>query len=60
MAKLNEKKSNSELEWKLRSYLLEEHENFLAAVSKWEILAATKVKMSKWKKWTTTGTTIPP
>ena len=35
MAKLNEKKSDSELEWKLRSYLLEEqHENFLAAVRK--------------------------
>ena len=51
MAKLNEKKSVSELEWKSRSYLLEEqHEIFLAAVRKWEILAATKVKMSKWKK----------
>ena len=60
MAKLNEKKSDSELERKLRSYLLEEHENFLAAVSKWKILAATKVKMSEWKKWTTTGTTFPP
>ena len=31
-AKLNEKKSDRELEWKIRSYLLEEqHENFLAA-----------------------------
>ena len=61
MAKLNEKKSVSELEWKLRSYLLEEqHEIFLAVVRKWEILAATKVKMSEWKKWTTSGTTFPP
>ena len=50
-AKLNEKKSDRELERKIRSYLLEEqHENFLAAVRKWEILAATKVKMSEWKK----------
>ena len=51
LAKRNEKKSNRELEQKIRSYLLEEQcENFLAAVRKWEILAATKVKMSKWKK----------
>ena len=50
-AKLNEKKSDRELERKIRSYLLEEqHENFLTAVRKWEILAATKVKMSEWKK----------
>ena len=50
-AKLNEKKSDRELEQKISSYLLEEqHENFLAAVRKWEILAATKVKMSEWKK----------
>ena len=49
-AKLNEKKSHRELERKIRSYLLEEqHENVLAAVRKWEILAATKVKMSEWK-----------
>ena len=51
MAKLNEKKSYRELERKLRSYLLEEqHENFLAAVIKWEILSAIKLKMSNWKK----------
>ena len=57
---LNEKKSDRELERKIRIYLLEEqHENFLAAVRKWEILAATKVKMSG-KKWTTTDTTFPP
>ena len=50
-AKLKEKKSDRELEGKIRSYLLEEqHENFLVVVRKWEILAATKVKMSKWKK----------
>ena len=47
MAKLNEKKSDSKLERKLRSYLLEEHENFLPAVSKQKILAPTKVKMSE-------------
>ena len=34
-AKLNEKKSDRELERKISSYLLEEqHENFLAAVRK--------------------------
>ena len=34
-AKLHEKKSDRELERKIRSYLLEEqHENFLAAVRK--------------------------
>ena len=50
-AKLNEKKSDRELERKIRSYLLEEqHENVLAAVRKLEILAATEVKMSEWKK----------
>ena len=50
-AKLNEKKSDRELERKIKSYLLEEqHEKFLAAVRKWEILAATKVKMGEWKK----------
>ena len=46
-AKLNEKKSDRELERKIKSYLLEEqHENVLAAVRKLEILAATEVKMS--------------
>ena len=51
LAKLNEKKSDRELERKIKSYLLEEqHEKFLAAVRKWEILAATKVKMGEWKK----------
>ena len=51
MAKLNEKKSDRELERKIKGYFLEEqHENFLAAVRKWEILTATKVKMSEWKK----------
>jgi len=34
-AKLNEKKSYRELEWEIRSHLLEEqHENFVAAVRK--------------------------
>ena len=50
-AMLNEKKSHRELERKIRSYVLEQqHEKFLVAVRKWEILAATKVKMSEWKK----------
>ena len=50
-ARLNEKKSQRELERKIRIYLLEEQQEiFLAAVRKWEILAATKVKMSEWKK----------
>ena len=50
-AKLNEKKSDRELERKIKGYLLEEqHQNVLAAVRKWEILAATEVKMSEWKK----------
>ena len=45
-AKLNEKKSDRDLQRKIRSYLLEEqHENFLAEVRKREILAATNVKM---------------
>ena len=52
-AKLNEKKSDRELERKIRSYLLEEqHENYLAALRKWEILAAAKVEVSEWKKVT--------
>ena len=42
------KKSDRQLERKIKSYLLEEqHEIFLAAVRKGEILAATKVKMSE-------------
>ena len=51
-AKLNDKKSSMELEREIRSHLLleERHENFVAAVTKWEILAATKVKMSGSKK----------
>ena len=47
-AKLDEKKSDrelSELERKIKSYLLEkQHEIFLAAVRKSEILAATKAE----------------
>ena len=47
-ANFNEKKSDRQLERKIRSYLVEEqHEIFLAAVRKGEILAATKVKMSE-------------
>ena len=45
-AKLNEKKNHRELERKIRSYLLkEQHENFLAAVRKREILAATNTRL---------------
>ena len=49
-ANFNEKKSDRQLERKIRSYLLEEqHEIFSAAVimRKGEILAATKVKISE-------------
>ena len=66
-AKLNEKKSDRELEREIkkprRHFLLEEqHENFVAAVRKWEMLASTKVKMngSEKKKRTRTRTTFPP
>ena len=50
-AKLNEKKGNRDLEREIKnkedSFLLEkQHENFVAAVRKWEILAATN---AKWK-----------
>ena len=51
-AKLNEKKGHRELERERKNkgdifFLLEErHENFVAAVRKWEMLAATEVKMS--------------
>ena len=43
-----------------RHFLLEEqHENFVVPVRKWEMLAATKVKISgSEKKWTTTRTTF--
>ena len=47
-ANFNEKKSDRQLERKIRSYLVEEQQEiFLAAVRKGEILAATKVKMSE-------------
>ena len=50
-AKLNEKKSDRELEREIkkqrRHFLLEEqHEKFVATVTKWEMLADTKLKMS--------------
>ena len=43
-----------------RHFLLEEqHENFVVPVRKWEMLVATKVKISgSEKKWTTTRTTF--
>ena len=52
-AKLNEKKGNRDLEREIKNkrkliFLLEkQHENFLAAVRKWKILAATNIKW-KW------------
>ena len=58
-AKLNEKKGNRDLERGIKNkadifLFKEQHENFVAAVTKWEMLAATqyKVKMSgmQWKK----------
>ena len=50
-AKLNEKKGDRDLEREMKNkggiFLLEEqHENFVAAVTKWEMLAATN---AKWK-----------
>ena len=51
-AKLNEKKGNIDLEREIKNkgdiFLLEEqHENFVAAATKWEILAATNAR----RKW---------
>ena len=48
-AKLNEKKGDSDLVRKIKNkrdiFLLEEqHENFVAAVTKWEMLAATNAR----------------
>ena len=47
-AKLNEKKSDIELEWEIKNkgnIFLLENGNFVAALWKWEMLAATNVKM---------------
>ena len=58
-AKLNEKKGDRDLEREIKNkgdiFLLEEqHENFLAAVTKWEMLAATNQMQGEskrqWKK----------
>ena len=54
-AKLKEKKSDRQLELEIKDkgdiFLFEEqHENFVAAVGKSDILADTKVKMSDRKK----------
>ena len=51
-AKLNEKKGDRDLEREIKNkgdiFLLEEqHENFVAAVTKWEMLAATNAR----RKW---------
>ena len=50
-AKFNEKKGDRDLEWEIKNkgdiFLLEErHENVVAAVKKWDMLAATN---AKWK-----------
>ena len=51
-AKLNGKKSHIELEREIKKerghyfFIEERHENFVAAVRKWEMLAATEVKVS--------------
>ena len=61
-AKLNAKKGDSDLELEIKNkgdiFLLEgRHENFVAAVTKWEMLAASNARW-KWaavkKKWTRT------
>ena len=58
-AKLNEKKGDRDLEREIKNkgdiFLLEEqHENFVAAVTKWEMLAATNQMQAEnerqWKK----------
>ena len=57
-------KTKKELERKKqRTILLEEkHENFIEVVRKWELLAATKVKISDSEEQKGTGThkTFPP
>lgn len=57
-------KTKKELERKKqRTILLEEkHENFIEVVRKWELLEATKVKISDSEKQKGTGThkTFPP
>ena len=59
-AKLNEKKGDRDLEREINNkgdslLLQEQHDNFVAAVRKWEMLAATNARW-KWaavkKKWT--------
>ena len=67
-AKLNEERGDRDLEREITNkgdiFLLEEqHENFVAAMIKWEMLAATDARR-KWaavkKKWARTRTTFPP
>ena len=57
-AKLNEKKGERELERerKKEKLLEKQHENFVAAVRKWEMLAVTKVKVSGCEKKGNTNT----
>ena len=47
-AKLNERKGDRDLEREIKNngdiFLLQEHENFVAAVTKWEMLASTNAR----------------
>ena len=57
------KELEREIKKKQRTILLEEkHENFIEVVRKWEMLVATKVKISDSEKQKGTGThkTFPP
>ena len=58
-----EKKLEQEIKKQQRTILLEEkHENFIVVVRKWEMLVATKVKISdsERKKGTGKHKTFPP
>ena len=57
--------TEKELEWEIKKQLRpillkEKHENVVVMVRNWEMLVATKVKMSgsERKKWTGTGTPL--
>ena len=54
-ARVNEKKGDRDLEWRIKIFFFEEqHENFVLAVTKWEMLAANKQMQGEhegqWKK----------
>ena len=59
----NRERARARNKKKQRTILLEEkHENFIVVVRKWEMLVATKVKISDSEKQKGTGThkTFPP